>query len=297
MSLTLFGGRLPCVNLGGALTQMRGALGHGAFSPIQAGSKRGLSTSAFSKAATEFGVVSGKPKIAGLLMPRRAKSRKASILRFFFGNPYVPVLSIGVADIAVYLGWKAAASHPRVMDFMERNFTASYRNLAQGRFWTLATATISHCDLWSAISSLNSIFTCGLPLAQVLGGPSVLSLYFGSSALSYASLIALDVRRARKAQGDKAVRKLAAVDSDMYLGGNCAGTSLLTAFALGFPHSVIMANGYVRLPVVIEALATWVYDFVNLGKEQQTGIPHSGHFAGALCGALWYILFVKRRGK
>lgn len=297
MSLTLFGGRLPCVNLGGALTQMRGVLGHGAFSPIQAGSKRGLSTSAFSKAATEFGVVSGKPKIAGLLMPRRAKSRKASILRFFFGNPYVPVLSIGVADIAVYLGWKAAASHPRVMDFMERNFTASYRNLAQGRFWTLATATISHCDLWSAISSLNSIFTCGLPLAQVLGGPSVLSLYFGSSALSYASLIALDVRRARKAQGDKAVRKLAAVDSDMYLGGNCAGTSLLTAFALGFPHSVIMANGYVRLPVVIEALATWVYDFVNLGKEQQTGIPHSGHFAGALCGALWYILFVKRRGK
>lgn len=296
MSLALFNGWHSCASAYGAVAQMCGMFGRSRITPIQQGFKRSLSTSAFSKAA-DLGGNHGKPKIAGLLMPRKAKSRRANLVRFFFGNPYVPVLSIGIADIAVYLGWKFASRHPRLMDFMERNFTVSYRNLAQGRFWTLATASISHCDLWSAISSLNSIFTCGLPLAQVIGGPSVLSLYFGSSALSYASLIALDVRRAKKARSEKAIRKLTGVDSDLYLGGNCAGTSLLTAYALGFPHSVIMANGYVRLPVVIEAIATWVYDFVNLGKEQQTGIPHSGHFTGALCGALWYFLFVKRRGK
>ena len=69
------------------------------------------------------------------------------------------------------------------------------------------------------------------------------------------------------------------------LGGSGAGTGMLTAFGMAFPHSILLLNGYVRLPVIVEVLATWLYDAANIG-----------HFAGALTGALFYLLRM-RRGK
>lgn len=80
------------------------------------------------------------------------------------------------------------------------------------------------------------------------------------------------------------------------LGGSGAGTGMLTAFGMAFPHSILMLNGYVRLPVIVEVLATWLYDAANIGRENVTGVAHVGHFAGALTGALFYLLRL-RRGK
>lgn len=80
------------------------------------------------------------------------------------------------------------------------------------------------------------------------------------------------------------------------LGGSGAGTGMLTAFGMAFPHSILLLNGYVRLPVIVEVLATWLYDAANIGRENVTGVAHVGHFAGALTGALFYLLRM-RRGK
>lgn len=79
------------------------------------------------------------------------------------------------------------------------------------------------------------------------------------------------------------------------LGGSGAGTGMLTAFAMAFPHSILMLNGYVRLPVLVEVIATWLYDAANIGREHLTGVAHVGHFAGALAGAMCFLLGIRNR--
>lgn len=207
-------------------------------------------------------------------------------LRWWAATPGAAVGALALADAAVYGAWRAAFRRPRAMDFLERNFTSSYANLRAGRLWTLLSGALSHAEFGQLVASLNAVFSCGLPLAQIVGPRRFLALYAGGAAASALSLVLVDVARSR--------RRGRPPESAPVLGGSGAATALLAAFAVAYPHSVVLVNGYVRLPVLVEALATAVYDLANIGRESQTGVSHAGHFAGAVFGALAGLAFLRR---
>lgn len=89
-----------------------------------------------------------------------------------------------------------------MLDFMERHFTCSVDNLRAGRVHTLVTSAFSHNDVGSLLSTLNSIFSCGLPIAQMAGSKALGQLLLAGSASSMLALVGADWVRARKAQKD-----------------------------------------------------------------------------------------------
>lgn len=234
-----------------------------------------------------------EPTIAGLLTGRKSPPSSGTaksgglLAGRWWDTPGFAVGSIAVADVALYGAWKLAFRHPSAMDAMEKHFTASFKNVRAGRLWTLATSSLSHSDLGQVLSNVNAVYSCGLPIAQMLGPRTFLALYLGSGVASAAALVAVDAIRAR--------RRNKPPENDPNLGGSGAVTGMLTTFALSFPHSIVLINGYVRLPVIFEVAATWLYDLFNIGRESQTGVSHAGHFAGALCGALFWVLRVWKK--
>lgn len=87
-----------------------------------------------------------------------------------------------------------------MLDFMERNFTCSVDNLRAGRLHTLVTSAFSHNDVGSLLATLNSVFSCGLPVAQMSGAGAFARLLLASSATSMLALVGSDWVRARRAQ-------------------------------------------------------------------------------------------------
>lgn len=83
---------------------------------------------------------------------------------------------------------------------MEKHFTCSVDNLRAGRFHTLVTSSFSHNDIGSLFTTLNSVFSCGLPLAQMSGSKAFGKLLLASSATSMLALVGSDWYRSRKAQ-------------------------------------------------------------------------------------------------
>jgi len=203
----------------------------------------------------------------------------------WWATPGFAVASVAMADALIYTAWRVAFKRPRAMDFMERNFTSSYVNLRSGRLWTLASAAVSHAEFGQLLANLNAVYSCGLPLAQLVGPRKFFAIYGGGAVASALGLVAVDVLRAR--------RRGKQPESQPVLGGSGAATALLTAFAVAYPHSIVLVNGYVRLPVIVEALATAIYDLANIGRESQTGVSHAGHFAGAVFGVLASLLFLR----
>ena len=57
----------------------------------------------------------------------------------------------------------------------------------------------SHNDIGSLFTTLNSVFSCGLPLAQMSGSKSFLKLLLASGVSSMLALVGADWYRARKA--------------------------------------------------------------------------------------------------
>ena len=88
----------------------------------------------------------------------------------------------------------------KMLDFMERNFTCSVDNLRAGRLHTLVTSAFSHNDVGSLLATLNSVFSCGLPVAQMSGSGAFARLLLASSATSMLALVGSDWLRARSAQ-------------------------------------------------------------------------------------------------
>ena len=88
----------------------------------------------------------------------------------------------------------------KMLDFMERNFTCSVDNLRAGRLHTLVTSAFSHNDVGSLLATLNSVFSCGLPVAQMSGSGAFARLLLASSATSMLALVGSDWLRARRAQ-------------------------------------------------------------------------------------------------
>ena len=62
-------------------------------------------------------------------------------------------------------------------EWMYQNFTINITNLQQGRFWTLATASISHEDTLHFVGNMFALWLFGFPTYRVIGTRAFYGLY------------------------------------------------------------------------------------------------------------------------
>ena len=75
-------------------------------------------------------------------------------------------------------------------------------------------------------------------------------------------------------------------------------SGLLLTFALMFPRHRILIFGIVPIPALVGALAFVAIDLWGLFAQSQgggVGIGHGAHLGGALCGFLFWALYLRSR--
>ena len=173
---------------------------------------------------------------------------------------------------------------PEQEEFMRRNFTVSWELLTEGRFWVLLTSVFSHNWLFHLIINMLVLRSFGSLLEEVLGSARFLRFYLVAgliSSLTHALVSAWVLHEP----------DLSAVGAS----GSLAG--LVLVFSLMFPREKILLFGLVPLPALMGALAFVGLDLWGLFAQAKGGglpIGHGAHLGGALAGAVYYFLFIRK---
>lgn len=188
-------------------------------------------------------------------------------------------------NVLVFLAWQMAAHGGDLWAFLARNFLVSTHRLAQGMWWTLLTAAFSHMELWHIALNMIVLWSFGSVLERLLGVRVFVSFYLIAAVFSSASHCLLS----SLVLGD---------DRISALGASGALSAVLLAFALLFPRHKILVFAVIPIPALAGALffvALDVWGLVAQGRGGGLPIGHGAHLGGALCGALFYYLYLKDR--
>jgi len=195
----------------------------------------------------------------------------------------VPVI-IGV-NVVVYLAWQVAAHGSDLWAFLGTNFLVSTDRLAQGMLWTLITAAFSHMELWHLALNMVVLWSFGSVLERLWGVRLFVAFYLVSAVVSSASHCLVS-------------SVVIGNDTIAALGASGAVSALLLAFALLFPKHKILLFAVVPVPALAGALffvALDVWGLIAQGKGVPLPIGHGAHLGGALCGAVFYAVYLRSR--
>ncbi|HBP19539.1 MAG TPA: hypothetical protein DEA08_17335 [Planctomycetes bacterium] len=88
--------------------------------------------------------------------------------------------------VLVFLAWQAKTLAPVIAT----HFVCSREALAQGRVWTLLTASLFHADLVHMLTTLLFVWWCGREIEERYGGLTVIGIFFlGGMAAGLASAV------------------------------------------------------------------------------------------------------------
>ncbi|KAI3596780.1 serine protease family [Moniliophthora roreri] len=188
---------------------------------------------------------------------------------------------IGV-NVAVFLAWQSAqaeAKHKHNMGplvSMFNNFTSSWRNLSEGRVWTLVTAMFSQKDLGHFFFNGFAFFFMARPVLQMLGSKSFLGLYFaGGLIATITSMFFHNKVRNRDPH---------------CLGASAAVYSIVTLLACVAPNLTFQIYGIIPVPAWLCVSGMFAYDMFGAVKDAGGGTDQVGHVAGMLTGAGYFLL-------
>ncbi|KAH9899112.1 hypothetical protein F4778DRAFT_742185 [Xylariomycetidae sp. FL2044] len=165
--------------------------------------------------------------------------------------------------------------------FMRENFTLGPRNIRQGRWWTLLTAAISHQHPGHLAANMVSFYTYTELALRGGVSPSGLVVLSVCSALagSYATLV--DWKH-------KGVHYAASLGASGMVCGLAMATTLIN------PRQPVQIKSIPRpVPLWAFTATMFAYDMYQL-SNMKSKIGHAGHIGGALCGAVYYFLRLRR---
>lgn len=198
-------------------------------------------------------------------------------------RPVVTRTILGV-NIGVFAVWVVSLGSPALHDLMIKNFLVSPLHLARGRVWTLLTAEFSHNQVWHLALNMIVLMSFAPPLERLLGRARFLRFYLGAAivaSVAHCALTAFYLRRSAVAA----------------LGASGALSGVLLLFALLFPRQRILLFGIVPVPALAGALLFVALDVWGLTAQRHGGglpIGHGAHLGGALAGAGYYLLLLRR---
>ena len=195
----------------------------------------------------------------------------------------VPVII--AVNVLVFLAWQASDYSEALKQVMAGNFLVSPAHLAYGHWWTLITAAFSHIDLWHIALNMFVLWSFGSVLEKLWGTRVFVVFYFVAAIVASASHCFVS----SVLMGDPNINAL---------GASGAVSGLLLAFALMFPKHKILVFGVIPVPALVGALAFVAIDLWGLFAQTQgggIGIGHGAHLGGALCGFLFWALYLRTR--
>lgn len=190
------------------------------------------------------------------------------------------VLTLIALNIVVFVLWRMLPEQ-----FMVEQFSVSWTGLSEGRIWTLLTSEFSHNLLWHLLFNMVVLKSFGSLLESVLGPGRLIGFYLVAAlvaSLTHGLVSAFIIGEPQ----------IAAVGAS----GAIAGLVLL--FALMFPREKLLLFFVIPLPAMIGAIAFVAFDIWGLVAQVGGGglpIGHGAHLGGALTGAIYYFVFIRKR--
>lgn len=197
----------------------------------------------------------------------------------------VAVQVIIAINVLVFLVWQAARFDETIEAVMAGNFLVSTAHLLHGHVWTLVTSAFSHIELWHIALNMFVLWSFGTVLEKLWGTRVFVVFYLVAAVVASASHCFVST----VLMGDS---------GQAALGASGAVSGLLIAFALLFPKNRILVFGIIPVPALVGALAFVAIDLWGLFAQTQgggIGIGHGAHLGGALCGFLFWALYLRTR--
>lgn len=197
----------------------------------------------------------------------------------------IAVPTIIAINVIVFVAWGLAGRNQAVAEWMSANFIVSSFHLVHGLWWTVLSSAFSHIELWHLALNMVVLWSFGSILERLWGVRVFVAFYLVAAAVS--SLSHCLVSSLLLGNGQIGA-----------LGASGAVSGLLIAFALLFPRHKILVFAIIPVPALAGALffvALDLWGLVAQGRGVPIPIGHGAHLGGALCGALFYLAFLRRR--
>ncbi|KAF2717863.1 hypothetical protein K431DRAFT_232181 [Polychaeton citri CBS 116435] len=194
---------------------------------------------------------------------------------------------IGINSAVFGLWQYSKYSENRALQFwMHTNFTNSAFNLKIGNYWTIVTSAFSHVNTGHFLFNMVSFHAFSSIMSTVpgVGAPHAFILYFGSAFVS-----GLGQYIHQSGRKDQNGRQSLAVS----LGASGAVMAFGVTASCLMPRAPIMVF-FVPMPLWAATAGYIAFDLYSL--ESADNIGHAAHLGGALFGAAYYLLSLRRYG-
>ncbi|KAF8592523.1 hypothetical protein K439DRAFT_1625883 [Ramaria rubella] len=186
----------------------------------------------------------------------------------------------------VYLLWNVGIFKAKnegdmsVLIGLQKNFTLSWDNWKDGRFWTLLTSCFSNQATTHILMNALTFYFMAPPVLQILGNVSFLTLYLGGGIASsmvtlFANEIVLHKRR-------------------VVHGASGAIFAVISFMACVAPTAKFLIFGIIPVPAWGCVAGLFSYDLFNAITERQTGVSEISHLAGMTAGLLYFVRLTGR---
>jgi len=164
---------------------------------------------------------------------------------------------------------------------MAHNFLMSWRNIEEGRIWTIVTSCFSHSAAGHIFMNAFTFYFMAPPVLRLLGNTSFLLLYLGGGiTCSVVSLLM-----------NKAVRQREGSSH----GASGAIYSVVTFFACVAPRTTFYFFAVVPVPAWALVTGLFVWDGLSALTDRKTTVDGAGHVGGMLAGAAYFLFKIRRR--
>ncbi|KAK3620089.1 hypothetical protein LTR56_023627 [Elasticomyces elasticus] len=208
---------------------------------------------------------------------------------------------------AVFIAWQVAQrGNPKLLNVLEKHFTASSNNWQRGRYWTLLTSAFSHRSSQHISGNFMALQTFGRALSWIpgVGLLHFVSLTLGSAIAGSAAWLWQKRRAVGTVAQGRILRNGSMVYSlgvgsnvqEMMLGasGLVAGAGAAATCLMTFAEMDIMPVPFpVPLWMVTVGYAAWDTYMLRAKTSQ---IAHAAHLGGVLFGIAYYLVFLRKLG-
>lgn len=183
------------------------------------------------------------------------------------------------------MSWNFTSGVDTEPAFMIDNFLVSWTGLQEGRYWILLTSAFSHIMLFHLFMNMYVLNGFGTIVESAVGFWRFAKFYLIASvvsSLSHAVVSAFILGQP----------ELPA------LGASGAVSGIVILFSFMFPKQKILILGLIPVPAIWGVVLLAGLDIWGLVAQAEGGglpIGHGAHLGGALTGALYYFLYIRKK--
>ncbi|KAL8869241.1 MAG: hypothetical protein Q9174_004416 [Haloplaca sp. 1 TL-2023] len=175
--------------------------------------------------------------------------------------------------------------NPTHQRFIDRNLIFSRENYNAGRWWTAATCTLMHSDLWHLAFNMFALGSFGPMAIASFGLRPTAILWVGSSLVSSAAILKGEDMKMKKGVTERSGRS--------YVGASGSLFGIVTAIACTVPkHKIFVFPIPVPFPMGPAVSVIGAMSLVAYVQDWAPALSHTGHLGGMAFGGLYYLLLL-----